>query len=108
MMVLSLETPLGNNFLKDWPTQNTENCDLIDDFAGPCLVSHALGSYTPVLTATTTNPSLGTGGALTGKYYKIFDQVWIWGEFRFGVGAAIGSGTYQISIPFRAKTNLQS
>jgi len=103
-MVLNLQTPVGNNFLKDWPGQNAVNCDLIDDYAGPCLTSHPIQTYTPALTASTANPVLGTSSTLVGMYYEIFDQIYTWGEFRFGTAASIGSGIYEISLPFRAKS----
>jgi hypothetical protein len=103
-MVLNLETPIGSNFMKDWPSQNGVNCDRIDDYAGPCLTSHPIQSYTPVLTASVTSPVLGTGSSIFGRYYVIFDQVYTWGEFRYGTAASIGSGIYRISLPFRAKT----
>lgn len=103
-MVLNLEAPIGSNFIKDWPDQNAVNCNEIDAYAGPCLLSDGLQDYTPVLTATVTNPTLGTGGTLIGKYYRIFDQIYSWGEFRFGTGGNVGNGTYRISLPFRART----
>lgn len=104
-MVLSLVDPLGSNFLKDWPGQNAVNCDQIDDFAGAqCLRTHLLGTYTPILSATTTAPTLGTGNNISGYYYKIFDQIWTWGHFRFGSGFNAGSGVYTITLPFKAKT----
>lgn len=109
-MVLSLESPIGPNFIKDFPGLNAINSDDIDNYAGPCLTSHAIQSYTPSLTATVTNPVIGTPGTLVGKYYKIFDEIWTWGEFRFGNagGVTAGSGTYRISLPFKAKTNISS
>lgn len=103
-MVLSLETPVGANFIKDWPGQNAVNCNLIDAYAGPSLTSDPILDYVPILTASTTNPVLGTGGTLVGKYYRIFDQIYTWGEFRFGTGASVGSGIYRVSLPFKAKT----
>lgn len=104
-MLLPLQAPVGSNFLKDFPQQNAVNCELIDAYAGPCLVSDAIQTYTPNLTASTTNPVQGTGGTLFGRYYKIFDQIWTWGEFRFGAaGFNVGLGTYRISLPFPAKS----
>jgi hypothetical protein len=105
-MLLPLQTPIGANFLKDWPAQNTINSELEDAYAGLCLTSHALGTYVPILTASTTNPGLGTGGTLKGFYYRIFDEIWSWGEFTFGTSAFAGVGTYTITLPFRAKTLL--
>lgn len=104
-MVLSLVTPIGSNFIKDWPAQNTINCDRIDEYAGPCLTTHPLQSYTPILSALTTPPVLGTGGFIRGFYYKIFDQIYTWGEFRFGTaGINAGSSIYTITLPFAAKS----
>lgn len=99
-MLLPLVTPIGPNFLKDFPSQNVINSELIDAYAGP----YAIQSYTPQFTATTTNPTLGTGGTLTGFYYRIFDQIYTWGEVKFGTGFAVGSGVYLISLPFNANT----
>lgn len=109
-MVLSLISPVSSNFIKDWPAQNEVNCDRIDEFAGAqCLTGHPLGLYTPVLSASVTAPTIGTGaGAIQGYYYKIFDQIWVWAYFRFGTGFNAGSGVYSMSLPFTAKTlNIQ-
>lgn len=104
-MVLPLITPVGSNFLKDFVSQNAINCDLIDDYSGPSLITHPLQSWTPQLTAVTTNPTLGTGGFNRGFFYEIFDQIYAWGEFRFGTaGTNAGSGIYSMSLPFTAKT----
>lgn len=106
-MVLSLVNPTGPEFIKDFPFQNEQNCDAIDEFAGPCLTTHSLNSYTPVLGATTTNPTLGAG-TVRGKYFRIFDQIYVWGEFRFGTGFTAGSGIYTMNLPFPAKTIMGS
>lgn len=57
-------------------------------------------SYTPTLTATTTNPTIGNG-TLTG-FYKLLDPktclVRIY--WQFGSTSAAGSGTYSFAIPF--------
>lgn len=106
-MPLSLVTAVGSNFLKDFPSQNAVNCDAIDAFAGPCLTSDSLQSYTPILTAVTTNPTLGTAGFIRGFYYQIWDQIWTWGEFRFGTASInAGSGIYMVTLPFEANTLL--
>jgi hypothetical protein len=104
-MVLSLITPLGNNFLKDFPGQNAVNLDSLDAYAGPCLTTHPLTPYTPQLKAVTTDPVLGTGGIIRGFYYRIFDQIYTWGEFRFGTAAInIGSGIYSVTLPFEVSS----
>lgn len=61
-------------------------------------------SYVPVLTASSSNPTLGTGNVAVGKYtylpggmikYRFYVQ--------FGTASvATGSGTYQISLPLTA------
>ncbi len=100
-MGINLITPQGSNFIKDFVGQNAYNCDQIDAFAGPCLTSHPLQTYTPVLKADTTDPVLGTGGFIKGYYYSIFDQIYTWGEFRFGTaGINAGMGLYYITLPF--------
>lgn len=102
MAALSLISPVGTNFIKDWTAQNEVNCDDIDAFAGPnSLTSHPIGQYTPILTATTTNPVLGAG-EIKGFYYNIWDMVYSWGYFKFGTGFSVGSGAYTISLPFTA------
>lgn len=56
--------------------------------------------YTPVLTATTTNPDLGTGGSATGGWHFVDSQlVWFWALFVFGSSPDPGSGYYQVSVP---------
>lgn len=105
-MILSLTSPVGSDFIKDFPAVNEINCDLIDAFAGPCLTTHALTAWTPQLTGSTANPSLGNG-SIKGYYYRIFDQIYIWAEFRFGSGGGtFGTGTFIVSIPFPAKGNM--
>jgi hypothetical protein len=105
-MTLGLITPVGSNFVKDWVAQNDVNCELIDDFTGAqASLASPLGTYTPVLTAVTTPPTLGTGSASVGGfYYKIFDQIYCWGFIRFGTGLTAGSGVYSITLPFKAKS----
>src|SRR4051812_7433600 len=106
-MPLTLISPVGSNFIKDFPDQNASNCDEIDVYAGPCLTSHALRSVSPVVSATVTPPTLGTGGFSNAYYYQIFDQIYMWGEWRFGTaGIAVGSGIYTLTLPFNVASNL--
>jgi hypothetical protein len=64
------------------------------------VMSGAWTSYTPALTASTTNPTLGTGSITTGKYIKIGRTVIGWFIIYFGSsGTAAGTGTYQVSFP---------
>lgn len=63
-------------------------------------------TYTPALTAATTNPTLGTGGVITGRYTQVGKLVI--GEFFIAFGSAgtsAGSGNYFVSLPV-ASVNL--
>lgn len=110
MTSLPLIGPVGTDFIKDWPFQNQINCDLIDAAAGPnSLVSHPLGTYTPIWTALTTPGSLATtvtSANIFGYYYMLFDMVYTWGYFRFGTGFSVGSGTYTVTLPFQVKSTI--
>ena len=100
-MVLQLRDPTSSTFIKDFPAQHAANMDDIDSYAGPCLNTQALTPWVPILTADVANPVLGTGGYIKGYYYRIFDQIWAWGEFRFGTsGVSFGTGAYNVSTPF--------
>lgn len=66
--------------------------------------SNKVNSYTPVLTAATTNPTLGTGSVALGWWTRsqanLIDYSWY---IQFGTtGAAAGSGQYLISLPVAA------
>ena len=104
-MELPLISPASNTFLKNWPAYNGFNCDAIDEYAGKCLTTHGLQTYTPQLSAVTTPTAIGTGN-IVGYYYELFDQIFTWGEFRFGAsGASAGTGAWMVTLPFPA-TNL--
>jgi hypothetical protein len=62
------------------------------------------GSHTPVLTATTTNPVLGSGSSVAGRYLRFGGYMCTyWGKIRFGTsGVSAGSGSYLVSLPFPA------
>jgi hypothetical protein len=67
------------------------------------------GTYTPTLTAVTTNPTLGTGSSAVGWWQR--NGHFITGEtlFTFGTaGVAAGSGAYMISLPFAPDLSLMS
>ena len=61
-------------------------------------------SYTPTLTAATTNPTLGTGSSVSSRYVRSGGRlVSYWGQVQFGTsGVNAGSGQYFISLPFTA------
>jgi hypothetical protein len=57
-------------------------------------------SYTPVLTATTTNPTLGTGSSATGAYARVQNLIVYNFQILFGSsGVNAGSGNYKVSLP---------
>lgn len=73
--------------MSDWPT-----------FPG------AWPTYTPTLTAVTTNPTLGTGSTVSGRYNQIGKLVVAQTTIIFGsasVGA--GSGAYRVALPVAAQ-----
>lgn len=59
----------------------------------------AWATYTPTWTGATTNPTLGTGGQIKGRYrrfgYNIEGRI----ELVVGTGATAGSGIYYFSLP---------
>ena len=62
-------------------------------------------AFNPTLTATTTNPNLGTTGSSVGWYSRVGDLVYFQFVLTFGgTGIAQGSGTYQISLPVTPKS----
>lgn len=63
-------------------------------------------SYTPTLTASTTNPTLGTGGTATGYYHRAGHVISVWFNITFGTGMTAGSGTYIIAQPLAADSSI--
>lgn len=101
MPLSPLASVASSDFIKNFPLVHGANMDKIDEWAGPSAVQ----SYTPELTASGTNPTLGTGGFTAGRFIEIFDFIFTWGEFRFGTAAHNqGSGTYEVSLPTPAAT----
>ena len=67
-------------------------------------IGAAWESFTPALTAATTNPTLGTGGSTAGRYGRIQKVVVGIGLVSFGTaGTAAGSGLYYVSLPITAR-----
>ena len=68
-------------------------------------VASGRSTYTPVLTATTTNPTLGTGAVQNGYYFYQSESIVAVFYIRFGTsGNTFGAGNYQVSIPVTAAT----
>lgn len=59
--------------------------------------------YVPALTASSSNPTLGSASVAVGRYAQDGDLVHGWAVVKFGTsGAAAGSGSYRISLPVTA------
>ena len=66
-------------------------------------------SYTPTLTAATTDPVLGTGSTVLGRYVTIGRTVHVQVNIKFGSsGASAGSGQYRVSLPVTAVSPLRA
>jgi len=63
-------------------------------------------TFTPLLTAVTTNPTLGSGSTATMEYRMIFyNTVWFYGVIQFGSSPTAGSGFYSISLPLASASS---
>jgi hypothetical protein len=88
--------PQTSPFFAGWAVQNATNCDKID-----AIFRSTTHTYTPGFTATTTNPTLGSGSVLAGKWVRLFPKL-VLGFIRVdfgGAGFAAGSGIYELTIP---------
>jgi hypothetical protein len=66
------------------------------------------GTYTPTVTASTTNPTLGTGNVASARY-TLRNGNWcdVRGVVKFGTsGVSAGTGAYSISLPFTSNANI--
>ena len=69
-------------------------------------IGAAWETYTPALTASTTNPTLGTGSSATGRYGQVNKIVCGQGQINFGTaGVSAGSGFYYVSLPITAQSS---
>jgi hypothetical protein len=65
-------------------------------------------SYTPTLTATTTNPSIGTGATAVGRYTQIGKLICYYGKIILGTSASAGTGNWVLDLPVTAATTVAS
>ena len=56
-------------------------------------------SFTPSLTASTSNPSYGTSPTRAGRYTRIGSLIIGQSQIQFGTGMGTGSGTYRFGLP---------
>jgi hypothetical protein len=70
-------------------------------------MGQAATAWTPALTATTTSPTLGTGGSSTGVWWREGKFIYATARFVFGTaGVAAGAGDYRISLPVAASASI--
>ena len=63
--------------------------------------------YTPVLTASVTNPTMGTGSLAEGRYMRLGRLIVGTATIKFGTtGMLAGSGTFRVSLPVLPRTPL--
>jgi hypothetical protein len=90
-------TRTSGNSVADHTSDHNELAARHNEFEG------AWPSYTPALQAATTNPTLGTGSLVSGKYTRIGRTITGWAKIKFGTsGAAAGSGSYRVTLPVTA------
>ena len=87
--------------VKDWTAGEKVTAALLDaqlrDFAN---AFGACSTYTPTLTATSSNPTLGTGNVRSGRYMQVQKQGWLTIQIWVASsGYTAGTGTYEISLP---------
>lgn len=72
-------------------------------------IGAAWEAWTPTLTASTTNPTLGTGSSRVGRYGQVNKIVTGYGKITFGTaGTAAGSGFYSVTVPLTAQASAPS
>jgi hypothetical protein len=95
-----------NNFQ---PGEVLLSADMNDTFGskGDINTNGAWTGYTPVLTASTTNPTLGSGSFASGAYMQIGRTVHFRAQIQFGTsGTNAGSGFYFVSFPVATSTGI--
>lgn len=88
-----------DNLLRNFPAAHTTTADALDAKFADANPTN----FVPVLRATTTDPDLGNGGTIEGKYVTVLDMVIAWGSWSFGSSPDVGSGTYYIELPIPLK-----
>lgn len=85
-----------------WASQNADNMDMIDS-----LFRASTATYSIAWTGAGSNPTIGSGGLLEGKYVRFFPRmVAVFFRIHFGsAGFVAGSGQYRISVPVAPDPN---
>lgn len=73
-------------------------------WATPATGGATFGAFVPALTASVTNPTLGSGSVAAGRYAEVGDLVIAQIRIAFGTsGTNAGSGSYFVSVPVTAQ-----
>lgn len=108
----SLIKPDGDESIREdlptfagWADQNADNCDIIDG-----LFRKSESTWTPLLTGSGGNPTLGTGGFTEGKYVWLTPKMlFCYFRINFGnPGFVAGSGIYGMNTPLTPDASLDS
>jgi hypothetical protein len=98
----AVEWHKGENMATQWTAGTTSGQVLTA--ATLNTIGAAWESWTPALTASTTNPNLGTTGTSVGRYARINKTIFGNAIFTFnGTGIAAGTGFYFCSLPITAQ-----
>ncbi|MDP8961496.1 MAG: hypothetical protein M3N32_07785 [Actinomycetota bacterium] len=67
----------------------------------------AFSTYTPVLRSSGTQPTLGTGSVVHGRYYRLGRLLFLYVRIQFGTsGVGAGTGDYYVSLPLNTAPRL--
>lgn len=93
---IAAATPLGSVTypLDDWARSVATTLEAIQN-----QIVGAYTSYTPTLTASSVNPTLGSGSSATGYYKRLGRRVFGYANIKFGTTAAAGTGYYGLLLP---------
>lgn len=101
---LSLIRPDSNEPIPNWPAQNGSNMDTLD-----ALFKSSQGVWIPTFTGDTTNPTIGSGGFIEGRWLRLWPKM-IFAHMRINMGGAgflAGSGRYRFTLPFTPSIEMQ-
>lgn len=78
-----------------------ETAQIADDAVTNAQIGIGYATYTPSLTASSSNPTLGSGSSQSGLWIQIGELGIVHFRIDFGSsGTAAGSGNYRVSLPF--------
>jgi hypothetical protein len=92
-----LESIKPNGPMPGWAAQNALNMNAIDS-----AFHRDDDTWNPAWTGDVSNPSLGTGGFVQGRWFRVYRKMVIaWFRIYTGSsGFSAGSGTYRLDLPF--------